>query len=134
MLLYWTEKGNNQEGFWGNMNLTSNMNMTIHSSWEKNLTFYFHHGHGNKGLCSTNRRCIEFCRSQTPSFGSSLKNWVQRKSYNYTNKHTYRIFHGRATFLKMREMALQLFVLQESTGSIDSFPSFKGSKGRSYRS
>ncbi len=112
------EKGNNKKVYLGNMNPDFNMNMTNTLTW-KNLTFYFTMSWQQGGLLFNNTKMyMSFAGRNAKLWDQSEKPWVQRKSYNYTNQHPTESFMEEATFLKMREMALNYRFTRNQLASI----------------
>lgn len=100
------EKGNNKKIYLGNMNPDFNTNMTNTFSW-KNLTFYFTMSWQQGGMLFNNTKVyMSFAGRNAKFWDMSDRPWELRKSYSYTNQHPTASFMEDATFLKMREMAL----------------------------
>lgn len=100
------ENGNNKECYIGNINPDFNMNMTNTFTW-KNLTFYFTMSWQQGGLLYNNTKLYMSSAGRNAKFWDmSERTWAHRKPYNYTNQHPRAHFIEDATFLKMREIAL----------------------------
>lgn len=100
------EKGNSKKVYLGNMNPDFNMNFTNTFFW-KNFTFYFTLSWQQGGMIFNNTKMYMSFAGRNAKFWDQYgKEWSQRKSYNYTNQHPTAAFMEDATFLKMREMAL----------------------------
>ncbi|MBQ8889460.1 MAG: SusC/RagA family TonB-linked outer membrane protein [Bacteroidaceae bacterium] len=100
------ENGNNKRGYIGNINPDFNMNMTNTFTW-KNLTFYFTMSWQQGGLLFNNtKQYMSFAGRNAKFWDMSDRVWAHRKAYSYTNQHPTASFFEDATFLKMREMAL----------------------------
>lgn len=100
------EKGNNKQCYIGNINPDFNMNMTNTFTW-KNLTFYFTMSYQQGGLLFNNTKMyMSFAGRNAVLWDMSDRVWAHRKPYGYTNQHARGAFFEDATFLKMREIAL----------------------------
>lgn len=100
------EKGNSKEVYIGNMNPDFNMNMTNTFTW-KNLTFYFTMSWQEGGLLYNNTKLYMSSAGRNAKFWDmSDRPWSNRKPLSYVNQHPRSEFIEDASFLKMREMAL----------------------------
>ncbi len=100
------EKGNNKEVYIGNMNPDFNMNMTNTFTW-KNLTFYFTMSWQEGGMLYNNTKLYMGNAGRNAKYWDmSEKAWEHRKPYVYSNQFPRENFIEDATFLKMRELAL----------------------------
>jgi hypothetical protein len=100
------ENGNNKQCYIGNANPDFNMNMTNTLTW-KNFTFYFTMSWQQGGLLFNNTKMyMAFAGKNAKLFDMSERSWNHRKPFSYVNAYARESYHEDATFLKMREMAL----------------------------
>ena len=100
------EKGNNKKVYLGNINPDFNLNLTNTLFW-KNFTFYFTMSWQQGGMLFNNTKMyMSFAGRNAALWDQSDKPWAGRKSYRYTNQHPTESFMEDASFLKMREIAL----------------------------
>ena len=100
------ENGNNKQCYIGNINPDFNMNMTNTFTW-KNWTLYFTMSWQQGGLLFNNTKMyMSFAGRNAVLWDMSDRTWNHRKPMGYTNQHARESFFEDATFLKMREIAL----------------------------
>jgi len=95
-----------QNEFIGNMMPDFNMNL-INVLNYKNWMFYFTLSWQQGGVLYNNTKVyMSFAGRNAAFWDMSERPWEQKKSMNYSNQHSRASFTEDATFLKMREMAL----------------------------